>query len=59
MSKEKISVMKSPVVPMPDFGEETIIYSNQVVYYVQLPSGILVTKPEDFPIAEEEIVEED
>jgi len=59
MSKEKITVIKSPIVPMPDFGEGTIIYSDQVVYYVQLPNGILVTKPEDFPTDDKEMVEEE
>jgi hypothetical protein len=45
----KISVIKSPIVPIPDFGEETTIYSDQLIYYVHLANGIIATKPEDFP----------
>jgi len=59
MSKEKIHIIKSPIVPMPDFGDDIVIYNDRVVYYVHLPNGIIATKPEDFPTDDQEIAQEE
>lgn len=57
MSEEKISVIKSPVVPMPDFSEEPD-YEDHLVYYVYLSNGLIVTKPDDFPADKKDHVKE-
>lgn len=49
MSEEEISVIKSPVAPMPDSSEETF-YEDHLVYYVYLSNGLVATKPDDFPV---------
>lgn len=58
MSEEEVSVIKSPIVPTPDYGEQATLY-DELVYYVYLANGIVATKPEDFPSDDEKTVEEE
>jgi hypothetical protein len=65
VSENEIKVVKSPVVPLDMPDESMATFSNQFTYYVRLSTGIIVTKPEDFPdneyeveIKEEEIIDD-
>lgn len=49
MKENEIKVIKSPIVPSDKLDESIVISSNEFTYYVRLSSGVIVTKPEDFP----------
>jgi hypothetical protein len=49
MPKNKIIIVKSPVVPMNLPEEGMVIYGNQVTYSVRLANGMIVSRPEEFP----------
>lgn len=53
MTKVKITLIKSPLVPMDFLDEGRVNYDNQVTYSVRLSNGIIVTRPEEFPKEEE------
>ena len=58
--ENEIKVIKSPVAPLDIPEEDRVISSNEFTYYVRLSSGVIATKPEDFPDDEYEIeVEEE
>ena len=58
--ESEIKVIKSPIVPLDIPDKDRVIYSNEFTYYVRLSSGIIATKPEDFPDDEYEMeVEEE
>ena len=46
---EKITVIKSPVIPFKILVDGKITYGNQVTYSVRLSNGMVVTRPEEFP----------
>jgi len=52
MAQNKITIVKSPLVPwnLPD--EFMFTYGNHVTYSVRLSNGMIVSRPEDFPNAE-------
>jgi len=50
MPSNEIKVIKAPMVPRgkeKDFLEYA--YQDNIVYYVRLADGLIVTKPDDFP----------
>ncbi len=48
MSQTKVEVIKSPIPPIPK-SDSCYDRTNDIIYYVRLSNGIIVTKPEDFP----------
>ena len=49
MSKTKVVVIKSPIIPFKGIDEEMTIYNNQVTYSVRLSNGMVITRPEEYP----------
>jgi len=48
MSNDKITVIKSPMVPTSTF-DDSADYINRVAYYIRLSNGLIVSGPDDFP----------
>jgi hypothetical protein len=55
MAQNKITIVKSPVVPMNLPDEFMVTYGNQITYSVRLSNGMIVSRPEDFPNKEKPI----
>jgi len=49
MPKERVKVIRSPILPGLVSCDDSMTYSNSVVYYVKLSNGLIATRPEDFP----------
>jgi len=49
MSKQKIKIIKSPLVPSGFSSDDMIVYTNQITYSVRLSNGMIVSRPEEFP----------
>ena len=61
MPKYKITIVKSPIIPMNLQNENFVTYDNQVTYSVRLTNGMIVSRPEEFlsgDINERIIIEE-
>lgn len=53
MTENRITVIKSPIVPFIPSVEGKVTYWNQATYSVRLTNGMVVTRPEEFPDAHE------
>jgi hypothetical protein len=48
-SESEIKVIKSPIMRTQEGDFLEYAYQDNVIYYVRLSNGVVVTRPEDFP----------